>query len=98
MSRSNGNEKGILSPRVSGRDDCIILEKAHTGGNYPRGHPMFAWSEEEERMPGNNLGLKRSHMETKSPINECTRSPLIKEDNGGEVSGNGFVTARAKLV
>jgi len=98
MSRSNGDGKGFLSPRISGRDDCIILEKTHTGGNYPRDHPMFARSEEGERIPGNNIGLKRSHMETKSPINECARSPFINEDNSGEVSGNGFVTARTKLV
>lgn len=97
MSRSNGDGKGFLSPRISGRHDCIILEKTHTGGNYPRDHPMVARSDEGERITGNNIGLKRSHVETKSPINECVRSPFINEDNSGEVSGNGFVTARTKL-
>lgn len=51
-------------------------------------------AEDEERAHGNFLGSKRVHLDISSPK---IKSPLSTEENAG-ASGNGFVTAKAKLV
>ncbi|KAJ6298775.1 hypothetical protein OIU76_019851 [Salix suchowensis] len=42
-------------------------------------------------------GSKRSHVEISSPRNDNANSPTNNEENNTDGSGNGFVTARAKL-
>lgn len=96
--RNNVREKGSLTSKNNAFNDCVILEKACAANNHTRDHSVFAHAEEEERSLGNNLGVKRTHMETRNPRNECTGSPLSNKEPNREVSGNAFVTARAKLV
>ncbi|KAK9749828.1 hypothetical protein RND81_02G153600 [Saponaria officinalis] len=91
------DEKGFHKSKVKNSDDCILLDKACSSNIHLGGHSMFPRSEEEERTLGSSLGAKRPHMETRSPRNESVRSPLGNEETNGEVSGNGFVTARIKL-
>lgn len=94
----NAGEKGSLTSKDNGFSDCIILEKAGPANNHNRGHSVFFHAEEEEeRTLGNNLGVKHSHMGTRSPRNESIQSPLSNKENNKEVSGNAFVTARTKL-
>ncbi|XP_021727972.1 ATPase family AAA domain-containing protein FIGL1-like [Chenopodium quinoa] len=94
--RSNVGVKGPVTSKNNGTDDCIILDKACASNNHVRGHSSFARAEEEERTLGNNLGVKRPHMETRYPRNDIG-SPLSNKETNREVSGNVFVTARTKL-
>lgn len=98
MARNNVGEKGHLTSKNNADDDCVIMEKACTANNNPREYSMNGLAEEEERALGNNLGLKRSHRETRSPRSECIQSPSSTKETNREVSGNAFVTARTKLV
>lgn len=78
-------------------EDCIIVEKHHSR-NSSHSTSSFQKVEEEERAHGNPLGAKRVHREFNSPIIDNTKSPSANEDAKADVSGNGFVTAKAKLV
>lgn len=51
-----------------------------------------------EGAQGNSLGAKRTHMEISSPRTNDIKAPSSSEETSADVSGNGFVTARAKLV
>lgn len=97
MATNKVGEKGSLIPKNNGVDDCIMLEKACAANNRPKGYSVFAHAEEEERTLGNNLGVKRPHLETRSPRNERIQSPLSNQENR-DPPGNAFVTARTKLV
>lgn len=81
-------------------DDCIVVEMAHQIHNFTKNHKvsMPVKAEEEERGLGNNFGAKRLHMEITSPRNDSIKSPTCTEEMENDVSGNGFVTARLKLV
>lgn len=50
-----------------------------------------------EGAHGNSLGAKRTHMEISSPRTKDIKAPSSSEETSAGVSGNGFVTARAKL-
>lgn len=52
----------------------------------------------EERAYGNTFSTKRAHTENNSPRVGYVKSPSSKEEVNPDVAGNGFVTARAKLV
>ncbi|OMO85351.1 hypothetical protein CCACVL1_10245 [Corchorus capsularis] len=88
--RSSFDSKGNSSK------DCVIVEKGHFYSNPPRGHSVYK-VEEEERSYGNTSGTKRAHIEISNPRNDDARSPSSNEEANADVSGNGFVTARAKL-
>ena len=87
-------------PRSNSSDDCTIVEKRHShhNRNSSRSTSSFQKVEDEERAHGNPLGSKRVHREFNSPILDTTKSPSANEDAKADVSGNGFVTAKAKLV
>lgn len=53
---------------------------------------------DEERINGSRLGSKRAHIEMSSPRNEKLSSPSSNSEADAGVTGNGFVTARTKLV
>ena len=79
-------------------EDCMIVEKPQLHAN--RGHvtSSFLRAEGEERTFGNKLGTKRVHMEISSPRIGNAKSPSSNDEVSPDVCGNGFVTARAKLV
>ncbi|XAR52000.1 Microtubule-severing ATPase [Bertholletia excelsa] len=91
--------KNHLNSRNKGPDDCTILEKAHTYNSLPKdqGLSTFSKFKEEEKDQPNSFGTKRAHVEICSPRNENIKSPASNEEASNEISGNGFVTARAKL-
>ncbi|XP_060667405.1 ATPase family AAA domain-containing protein FIGL1 isoform X3 [Ziziphus jujuba] len=63
--------------------------------NQNKGQSSFPFQRiEEDRAYGNSSGPKRLHMEINSPK---TKSPLSDEDANTDNSGNGFVTAKAKM-
>ena len=96
MSRNNDGQSSSCTSKNNDFDDIDVLQKVYAS-NHPRGNSMLAHAE-EERTIGNHLGVKRPHMDTRSPRNECIRSPLNNKDTNREVSGNAFVTAKTKLV
>ena len=76
------------------------MEKARSYHSLPKGRGISTFSkvEDEERARGNSFGTKRTHMEIRSPRTENMKSPTSNEEANTDVSANGFVTARAKLV
>ncbi|XWS40596.1 hypothetical protein CRYUN_Cryun17cG0009300 [Craigia yunnanensis] len=100
ISRANNcSYKSSLDSKKNSSKDCVIVEKGHSYHNFPRGHSVSTFSkvEEEERGHVNSLGTKRAHVEISSPRNDSARSPSSNEEANDDVSGNGFVIARAKL-
>lgn len=93
---NNGLYKSFLSSKNNNSDDCIVVEKPRSYNNYAKGHGVFSSPtfEEEERA----YGTKRAHLEICSPRIDNARSPSSNEEANPDASGNGFVTARAKLV
>ncbi|KAL6960424.1 Fidgetin-like protein 1 [Sarracenia purpurea var. burkii] len=91
--------KSFLNSKSNISEDCTIIEKTHSFHNLPKGQDISAFSkgEEEERPHGNSFGTKRTHLEISSVRNENIKSPASNEEANTEVTGNGFVTARAKL-
>ncbi|KAH7845980.1 hypothetical protein Vadar_008300 [Vaccinium darrowii] len=100
---STGNtsppSKSSLNSKSNCSEDCTIMEKAHSYRNLPKVQGISSYSlvEEEERAHGSSNGTKRTHMEFSSPRNENVKSPKCDEEANTGISGNGFVTARAKL-
>ncbi|GLU02256.1 hypothetical protein SLE2022_195110 [Rubroshorea leprosula] len=96
---NNASCKTSLNLKAKSSEDCVIVEKAHSYHNPPRGHGVSTLCkvEEDERGLGNTLGTKRVHNEIRSPRQDRARSPSISEEAHADVSGNGFVTAKAKL-
>ncbi|KAL1830968.1 hypothetical protein DCAR_0100921 [Daucus carota subsp. sativus] len=80
-------------------DDCIVVEKPPSRHINSRdlGASTSIKAEEEERAHGTILGSKRAYVETRSTRNETAMSPSCDGQGDTDVSGNGFVTARAKL-
>lgn len=97
MGRNSVIDKGFLLFKRNSFDDCIVLDKSSVGNNYFKSRLMFVYFE-EDRILGNNLGVKRIYMEIRSFRNECLRLFLSNEEISGEVFGNGFVIVRIKLV
>ncbi|KAL2906853.1 ATPase family AAA domain-containing protein FIGL1 [Bienertia sinuspersici] len=99
IARNKVGEKGLLTSKTNGLDDCVMLDKACTVNSHHRGFSVNGLAE-EEGAHGNNSGVKRPHMETRSPRSECNELPSTPSSNketNREVSGNAFVTARTKL-
>lgn len=91
--------KNSLSSRSNDSEDCVISDKTHPICSHPKSTILSPFPKvEEERSHGNALGAKRVHMEIGSPGNDIGKSPSNDEESNGHVAGNGFVTARAKLV
>uniref|UniRef100_A0A6N2K9W3 AAA+ ATPase domain-containing protein n=1 Tax=Salix viminalis TaxID=40686 RepID=A0A6N2K9W3_SALVM len=96
---NNGFHKSLLNPKSNISEDHMIIEKPYSHNNHPKGYSLsnFIKLQEEERGNGNAVGSKRSHVEISSPRNDNANSPTNNEENNTDGSGNGFVTARAKL-
>lgn len=92
----NGTSKNYLTSGSSSHADCIMVEKPMPFNKQIKGPTALSSqnAEDEERAYGNFLGSKRVHSDISSPK---IKSPLSAEENAG-ASGNGFVTAKAKLV
>jgi hypothetical protein len=92
--------KSFLSSKSNNSDDCIVVEKPRSHNNHAKGHGVLSSPkfEEEERAYGNGVGAKRAHLEICSPRIDNARSPSSNEEANPDAAGNGFVTARAKLV
>lgn len=98
---NNSTYKKSLNSKGYNSEECVVVEKPHSYNIHSRVHhtSTYAKSEEEERAHGSGLGSKRTHIEISSPRNAITTSPSSNEEANNDVSsGNGFVTARAKLV
>lgn len=97
---SKDTSRSSWATKSNNSEDCIIVEKRHSYHNRNSSHSTSSFKkvEEEERAHGNPLGAKRVHREFNSPIIDNTKSPSTNEDAKADVSGNGFVTAKAKLV
>lgn len=87
-----------MTPKCDGSDDCIIVEKDrsfHSRRAFQS--PLSKLEEEEEKFHGNTSGTKRIHKEMKGLCNDNTEIRL-DEEASQHISGNGFVTAKVKLV
>lgn len=96
---SKDTSQSSWATKSNNSEDCIIVERRHSYHNHNNSHSTSSFQkvEEEERAHGNPLGAKRVHREFNSPIIDNTKSPSANEDAKDDVSGNGFVTAKAKL-
>lgn len=97
---NNGSSKSGLNSKNIDSGDCMIVEKSSSYSSLPKGNSVsnFFKVEDEERGHRNTLGMKRAHVEISSPTNSNSKSPSGTEKVHDDVSGNGFVTAKAKLV
>ncbi|KAF3435230.1 hypothetical protein FNV43_RR22317 [Rhamnella rubrinervis] len=94
---TRGNDDSSRSYLTSGSNDseeCIMVERPLSFHNHNKGQRSSPKIGEDERTYGNAFRTKRSHIEINSP---STKSPLINEDANNDISGNMFVTAKAKL-
>lgn len=100
MKTNTGSFRSMLNSKSNGSEDCVIVEKSSLFSNLPKGHNVskFVKVEEEERGYTNSSGMKRAHVEISSPTNWISKSPSATENVNNDVSANGFVTAKAKLV
>lgn len=89
--------KGSVTCNNNNSDDCIVVEKAPFHHIHSRDRGTFK-AEEEEKALGRSLGSKRAYVETRSTRNETVMSPSCIGEGDINISENGFVTARAKLV
>ncbi|KAL5793393.1 hypothetical protein ACOSP7_001987 [Xanthoceras sorbifolium] len=96
---NSGSNRSAMKYKSTSSEDCMIVEKPYLYSNLPKGHDVSTSVkvEEEEKGHGNALGMKRAHIKISSPKNENAMSPSSTEKANDDVSGNGFVTARAKL-
>ncbi|KAK1369803.1 Fidgetin-like protein 1 [Heracleum sosnowskyi] len=91
------SSKGSVTCNNSNSDDCIVVEKVPLHHIHSRGRGTSK-AEEEEKANGRSLvGSKRAYIETRSTRNETATSPSCNGEGDADISGNGFVTARAKL-
>ncbi|KAG5049615.1 hypothetical protein JHK85_010718 [Glycine max] len=72
----------------------LIHEVMHVLGFDPHAFAHFR----DERKRQHNQAAKRVHMENNSPRVGFLKSPSSKEDVNPDAYGNGFVTARTKLL
>lgn len=100
MKTNTGSFRSMLNSKSNGSEDCVIVEKSSLFSNLPKGHNVskFVKVEEEERGYTNSSGMKRAHVDISSPTNWISKSPSATENVNNDVSANGFVTAKAKLV
>ncbi|XP_065877123.1 ATPase family AAA domain-containing protein FIGL1 [Euphorbia lathyris] len=96
---AGSHKSSLKSKRSNVSNDCMIVEMADSHHNHPKSHNLadHVKNEESERSSGTILVSKRTHEEISSPRIDSLRSPSSNEDANTNGSGNGFVTARAKL-
>lgn len=92
---NDGSSRSSLTSGSNVSEDCIMVERPLSFHNQNKGQSSSPKIEEEERAYGNTFRTKRSHTEINSP---SVKHPLSNEDANNDTSGNGFVTAKAKLV
>ncbi|KAL2505383.1 P-loop containing nucleoside triphosphate hydrolase superfamily protein [Abeliophyllum distichum] len=79
-------------------EDCVLVENNYSSRFSPKNHSVPGFIKAEgEQSHGNSFISKRPHREIISPKNENVQSPSCSEEADNDASGNGFVTARAKL-
>ncbi|KAK4795068.1 hypothetical protein SAY86_013062 [Trapa natans] len=88
----NHSSKASVESKSKCSPSQIILSDKVPSHNH---HKEFAKFEDKERLHGTALGSKRMHVETRSPSHDPENTPSNMEE---EASGNGFMTAKAKLV
>jgi len=98
--RTSNCSKSSLNMKNNSSEDCRILggpqpQASHTKGP---GISSILQVEGDERAFGNTFSTKRVHVENNSLRVGYLKSPSSKEEVHPDVCGNGFVTARAKLV
>lgn len=78
----------------------MVVERPQSSASDIKGRAVSSFSlvEGEERASANTFGKKRVHLDSNSPKVGYANSPSSKEEVNPDVCGNGFVTARAKLV
>ncbi|KAF5740459.1 fidgetin-like protein 1 [Tripterygium wilfordii] len=92
------SHKSSLNGKISNSEDCMIIEKDLSYNHNPKGHGISTSIKvEEEGGHTNTLGTKCFYAEISRPKSDYPNSPLSHEESNKDVSGNGFVTARAKL-
>ncbi|KAK1259478.1 Katanin p60 ATPase-containing subunit A1 [Acorus gramineus] len=97
---SNTSYRKLLKSENQEPEECVIVEKGHANSQrYARGGCSLVplQVDEEENIHGNDLRRKRRQMEAISPGCENVGSQTGSEEDNADASGNGFVTARAKL-
>ncbi|KAJ7974798.1 Katanin p60 atpase-containing subunit a1 [Quillaja saponaria] len=97
--RANNGSKSFLNSKINNSEDCMIVERPVSDSNHTKGHGIssFVKVDEDERAYANHLGAKRAHLESSSSRINNVKSPTNNEIVNADVSGDGFVTARAKL-
>jgi hypothetical protein len=98
--RTSNGSKSFFNLKNNNSEDCIVIGRPQSHGNHTKGPGVSSVFEVEGegRAYGNTLPTKRAHVEITSPRVGYVKSPSIKEEVNPDVTGNGFVTARAKLV
>ncbi|KAK1307203.1 Katanin p60 ATPase-containing subunit A1 [Acorus calamus] len=96
---SNTSYRKLLKSENQEPEECVIVEKGHASSQrYARGgSSSVPLQVDEENIHGNDLRRKRRQMEAISPGCENVGSQTGSEEDNADASGNGFVTARAKL-
>ncbi|XP_022895055.1 ATPase family AAA domain-containing protein FIGL1 isoform X1 [Olea europaea var. sylvestris] len=93
---SRENNRSFTKDKSS--EDCVLVEKNYPSHFSLKNHSVPAFIKAEgEKSHGKSFNTKRPHRELISPKNENVKSPSCSEEAENDASGNGFVTARAKL-
>ncbi|KAJ6820057.1 fidgetin-like protein 1 [Iris pallida] len=98
--QNNVSYKKLLNSERNISTECIDVDNECTNSTdivKTHGGPALLQVDEEEKPHGSTLKTKRRHTEFTSPICENVKSPSSNEEANADNSGNGFVTARAKL-
>lgn len=89
--------KYSVNSKSSSSEDCMIVENNQSYHSYsrPQGASSLVTVEEGERP---HSYTKHIHVESVSPRNDNIKCPTVNEEANDDASGNGFVTAKTKLV
>lgn len=93
--RSSHLSKSSIDPKSKFSPSHAILSDKTQSHNH---HKEFLKVEDEERPLNIVLGTKRTHIETTSPGYDHGYLPSNMEEANAEAPGNGFMTAKTKLV
>ena len=96
---SDNATKSFSNLKDNCSEDCVVVERPQSHASHTKGPAISPFSQVEEEERINTFGKKRVHLEIdNSPKVGYAKSPSSKEEVNPDVCGNGFVTARAKLV
>lgn len=101
MKPNSISNRKLLNSEGRTPQDCIDVDnECISNHNFRKsqGRPSYIQVEEAERPYGMTLKTKRRQTEFTSPICESAKSPSSNEEASVDKYGNGFVTARTKLV